>query len=382
MRLMIWHILRPLATSTFSVAAVLVAGVWLTQSLRYVDVIVNRGVSLAGYFSLVGFLIPELLALILPICVLVGVLFTYNRLRTDSELLVFQASGVSYWQLAKPAFLWSLIVCFLIFILNLYVVPSSFRQLRTLDHQIRNEFSTSLLREGTFNSFRNTTIYVKSHLPQGELRGIFIYHKASPSKKTEEVSPPFAIIADKGVLHVSPTSTRLILENGQRQEFDPRTHKSSFFRFSTLNYDLEPLYATKQTRIIKPCERTLGELFFPDENTVKTLGWPQLRAEAHQRLLFPFLALMYAIVAVAFLLLSSPSRHKRLRWIWGAIGTSAAVHTALILLINFNSLSLCFIPLAYGILGTTIVATFFSLKAGSLGIKNPFSRNTTQEKTL
>lgn len=361
MKIITRHVLRTLMTSTLSVASVLVAGVWLTQSLRYVDVIVNRGVSLRGYFSLIGFLIPELLALILPICVLIGVLFTYNRLRSDSELVVFQANGLSYWQLAKPALFWASGIAVFVSLLNIYIVPSAFRQLRNLDHQIRNEFSTALIREGAFNSFQGTTVYVKSRFSPEELRGVFIYQKGAP-KKEGGFSLPFAIIADKGLLQITPSGIRLLLSNGQRQEFDPLTQKSSFFRFSELNFDLSQLYSKKQKRLIKPCERTLGELLYPDNKTLDSINSPQLQAEAHQRILFPFLAIMYALVALIFLLRPKNTRHKRIKWTLWAVTTSSLVHVSLILLINFNGIWSGFIPLAYGFLFFVMLSSFLLLE--------------------
>jgi lipopolysaccharide export system permease protein len=74
MSLVTRHLLKYLLTSLFFLAAVLTTGVWLTQSLRFVEIIVNQNVSIGGYFSFVGFLIPDLLAIVLPICILISVL--------------------------------------------------------------------------------------------------------------------------------------------------------------------------------------------------------------------------------------------------------------------------------------------------------------------
>ena len=87
------YIFRQLLLTTLVVAAALTCVVWLTQSLRFVEMIVNRGLSAAlfAYFTLL--FLPAFLSVILPISLLAAVLFTYNRLLTDSELVVLRAAA-------------------------------------------------------------------------------------------------------------------------------------------------------------------------------------------------------------------------------------------------------------------------------------------------
>src|SRR5471032_1469710 len=45
----------------------LTALIWLTQSLRFIDLVVNRGLSLLVFLQLTSLLIPSFIAVILPI---------------------------------------------------------------------------------------------------------------------------------------------------------------------------------------------------------------------------------------------------------------------------------------------------------------------------
>ena len=47
--------------------------------------------------------LPTFLSAILPIAFFCSLLFVYNRLTIDSELVTLRAAGVSQWSLAKPA---------------------------------------------------------------------------------------------------------------------------------------------------------------------------------------------------------------------------------------------------------------------------------------
>jgi len=58
----------------------LTALIWLTQSLRFVDLVVNRGLSFFVFIHLTALLIPSFVAVILPITTFVVVQFVYQRL--------------------------------------------------------------------------------------------------------------------------------------------------------------------------------------------------------------------------------------------------------------------------------------------------------------
>ncbi len=64
------YIFRQLAFALIAVTGGLAALIWLTQSLRFVELVVNRGLSLGVFLELTGLLIPSFVAVILPITTL------------------------------------------------------------------------------------------------------------------------------------------------------------------------------------------------------------------------------------------------------------------------------------------------------------------------
>ena len=73
------------------VAISLTCVVWLTQSLRYVEMIVNRGLSAPVFIYFTMLLLPTFFAMILPIALFTGAIFTYNKMIMDNELVVLRA---------------------------------------------------------------------------------------------------------------------------------------------------------------------------------------------------------------------------------------------------------------------------------------------------
>ncbi|HEX3500359.1 MAG TPA: LptF/LptG family permease, partial [Stellaceae bacterium] len=74
------YILRQSLGTTLFVTAALSAAIWLTQSLRLVDLIVNRGLTAELFFYLSILVLPRFVDIVLPIGIFIAVLFTYNKL--------------------------------------------------------------------------------------------------------------------------------------------------------------------------------------------------------------------------------------------------------------------------------------------------------------
>src|SRR6266849_11190630 len=87
------------------VTAALSAAIWLAQSLRLVDLIVNRGLSVEVFLYLALLILPRFFDIVLPIGAFIAVLFIFNRLTSESELVVMRAAGLGPLVLARPVFI-------------------------------------------------------------------------------------------------------------------------------------------------------------------------------------------------------------------------------------------------------------------------------------
>ena len=87
-------------TPAFTAAAL----VWLTQSLRFIELVLDRGLSFWVFLELTSLLLPSFFAVILPITTFVVVLFIYQRMAGDREVTVMRAAGLSTFALSRAAF--------------------------------------------------------------------------------------------------------------------------------------------------------------------------------------------------------------------------------------------------------------------------------------
>ena len=169
------YILRQCFGVMIFVTAALSAAIWLAQSLRLIDLIVNRGLSIEVFLYLALLILPRFLDIVLPIGVFIAVLFIFNRLTAESELVVMRSVGLSHIALAKPVLILAGIAFLVLMSLSAYFLPASNRAFKDLHFEIRNRFVSSLLQEGTFTTIADKlTIYIRGRDEQGEVVGLLI----------------------------------------------------------------------------------------------------------------------------------------------------------------------------------------------------------------
>ena len=70
----------------------------LTQAMRFIRFILNKGLSLDVFFYITSLLLPAFILITLPVSLFFATLFTLNKLTNDRELIVLRSSGLSDWQ--------------------------------------------------------------------------------------------------------------------------------------------------------------------------------------------------------------------------------------------------------------------------------------------
>jgi len=336
------YIFGQLLTATVAITLGLTFAVWLTQSLRLVDFIVNRGLPATTFLALIGLLLPSFIGIVLPIAVFCAVLFVFHKLIMDSELVVLRAAGFSQLQLARPALLLGLVAMLVLYGISLYLLPASFRTFKDLQHQIRNDYATVLLQEGTFNSITpDLTVYVRERNPDGSLQGILVHDKRDRQR-------PITMMAERGMLVRSAEGPRVLMVNGNRQQLDRDGHRLSLLYFDRYTVELTQLQETVHSRWREPKERYLDELFRDPSNRADTARRNQLLAEAHHRLVGPLYAVTFILIALAALLSGEFNRRGEVRRVVAAVVCVAVLEGVALALQDMATRSSATIPAMYG----------------------------------
>ena len=334
------YILRQCLSGMIFVTGALTAAVWLAQSLRLVDLIVNRGLSAEVFLYLAMLILPRFLDIVIPIGTFIAVLFVFNRLITESELVVMRAAGMSPFSLAKPVLELAGIAWIILMVLSLYLLPASNREFKDLQFEIRNRFVSSLLQEGSFTTISDKlTIYIGGRDDRGEVIGLMIDDERDPSH-------PVTLLAERGAFADTGGGSRIIMVNGDRQQYERDTGKLSVLTFDRYVLDLDMMRDAPESRSREAQERYLGELFFPPEDLDPGTREAYL-VEGNERLTVPLTAFSFAIIPLACLLPGEFNRRGQLRRVLTAVGCALTFQALDLAIRNLEGRFTAAIPISY-----------------------------------
>lgn len=288
--------------------------IWLSQSLRFLDLIASKGISVGIFVELTSLLMPRIFTILAPISLFAAVLFVYNRMLADQELVVMKSAGISPWQLSKPAMFVGVLLAFA----NVYVmnvgIPKAEDAFNDLEWRVKNNISHLMFREGEFTTLQpGLTVFVTSHDDDGAVGGILINDERNPDVKS-------TTSAEKGVIVQTEKGPRIVLVNGNRQEIN--TRKKSFSSVSFEKYSVD--FGLKETKARR--KNSVRVLSFGDlinalsDDSIQTGERYKRFVEGNRRLTTPLLALVYALIACTGLLISNFNRRGQTK----TVGVSLA----------------------------------------------------------
>lgn len=360
------YLFRNLLVATLYSAAGLTVTIWLTQSLRLIEVVVEAGAPLRLLLWLLLLTVPTFLGIVLPIALVGAVLFTYNRLTMDSELVVMRAAGVSPARLGRPALLLAAGVMGVVFVLNLWLTPAAHRELVRIEYAVKNDYSQLFLREGVFNDIgERLSVYVRNRDREGNLHGVLI-HDARTREK------PVTIMGERAVMVPGEAGARFVIFNGNRQEMDQARNRLSELHFERYAVDIKVLSSAKGERWPDARERSTAELLEPPAELAQyDRIVRQMRAELHHRLSSPLFSLAFTLVALASLLSGEFSRRGQASRVTLAILTVVMLQAASLGLTSLSTRMSGFIPLMYVLPLLILVPAGWVLARGQLRRRAP-----------
>lgn len=304
------YMLRNLSIATLVMVSTLAFALWLTQSLKLFELAINGGAGLGTFLTLIGLTLPRFLIVILPIACAVAILFVYNRLIADSELVVMRAVGVNQFRLAIPGILIGCLAVVLLYLLHCYIEPLARMRLRSEQDRLQAAFTSVLIREGVFNTINdNLTVYVRERGRKGDLRGLVIYDTRNDLK-------PVTILAERGVLTEGPQGPQVIVFNGSRQEVtSTQGHLQQLF-FERYVVDMSVFRRNLAPHDQDPDEMVLHDLIKSGQNLSNGDARRFLNT-LHSRLTQPLYGLVIPLAALTVLLSGEFNRRgqgQRMAW--------------------------------------------------------------------
>ncbi|CAO3404121.1 LPS export ABC transporter permease LptF [Azospirillum palustre] len=335
------YLFRNLLIATLYSTAGLTLTIWLSQSLRLIEIVVSAGAPMGMFLWLLLLTVPTFLGIVLPLALVGAILFTYNKMATDSELVVMRAAGVGPFSLSTPALALALGVMAVVFTLNIWITPAAHRELVRMEYTVRSDYSQLFLREGVFNEVGDRfSVFLRDRDSDGNLHKVLIHDGRQPDK-------PVTIMGDRAVMQTGPDGTRFVVYDGNRQELDRKTNRLSQLFFDRYAVDLKAVAPQAADRWPDARERTTAELMdgnVPAQDDRMRRG---LIAELHHRFSSPLLALTYALVALSALLSGEFNRRGQSSRVTIAVLAVMGLQAGALGLTSLAGKATVFVPLMY-----------------------------------
>ena len=292
----------------------LTALIWVTQALREIELMTNQGQTALVFLQITALVIPQLVVLLAPVALLIATAYVLNKLGTDSEIIVMNASGMSPWRLFAPFLAVAAIVSLLVAILSFYLAPQSLHAFRSWFMEVRTDLVTYVVRPGLFiNVQKGVTFHIRERQNNGELLGVLIDDRRNPKEH-------LSVLAERGEILKNQHGTFLILQGGTVQRHQTSEAEPNIVEFDRYAFELSQ-FASSATLNQSVRERNLWQLLWPDPKDPLVKSQPgQLRAELHDRLSAPLYPLVFVLVAYAYLGAPRTTRQSRNLSLLGTIG--------------------------------------------------------------
>lgn len=285
------HLFRQVLQAVVIIVGGLVMMALLAQGLSRTDLILENRQSALTYFYIVMLGSPQVIALLAPLAIFVGAVWSLSRIHRDSEIVVAQAAGMTRWQVASPVLRLALMSAVLHLAVNLWIQPTAQRTMREAVAVARADLAAALIRPGQFTTNgERLTFYARDQVG-GELRGVMISDMTDPDYPTDILARTAALVSVDGM----PT---LLLRDALSQQLD-ENQQLSVLEFDQYMFDLTEFMKEDSELILKASDKYLHELVFVDrKNYFQNKEADDFLAEAHARLTTPLLNIVMAMLAV------------------------------------------------------------------------------------
>ena len=295
---------------------------WLTQSLRFIELIIIKGLPINIFLNLTILIIPKLLVTIIPFVAFLAVLITYTRLNTESELISMKSAGMTNFKILLPAVIFGITLGALTISIENYGSPYAYNKFKTLQHTIRNNYISTLFQEKVFSSpIKGLTVFIKERDKIGNFQGILIHDERNANKT-------ISIIAEQGKIVTTLEGARFALINGNRQEIS-KDKNISILYFNEYTLNITNYNKDTSPRFKEASERSFYELFNSEKN-ISALYKKEFLAEGHKRIMTPIIVLIMVLIGAISSIIGRFNRKTSIKKIFYSISAALIIQIYII----------------------------------------------------
>ena len=354
------YIFKQTSKSTFVSTFVLLGVIWLSQSFRSINLIIEKGANFSDFFILSLYSMPSWLIIALPFGTFAGCMISYLRLQNDKEIIVMKSAGISPFNISKPAILVAVVSSVTLFVISHFILPKTYTNFKLLQNEIRNSGQEFIFKHNVFiNINKNQTIFIGKITKNNLLEEIFIQDKTDNSNIVEYFSKSGRVFIDDTI------NLRMI--KGTRISTD-KDGRSTILNFDNYNLTVqEDKNKLVSNRVVEYNEFSFLELLKKAEKKLSNQG--KLLAEAHTRNTVFFMPIIFALIVMLTILNDNYSRLVKTYKKTFAVGLVFIMQSLVIILKNAVHNDISLLPLMY-LFPTTVLFFCFILLTKKINAYN------------
>jgi lipopolysaccharide export system permease protein len=283
---------------------VLVMVYWINRAVVLFDQLIADGQSAAVFLEFTALSLPAVIRLALPLAGFAAAVYVTNRMTSESEMVVVQATGYSAFRLARPVAYFGIIVMLMMMVLMHVLVPKSLAQLDVRQTEIAKNVTARLLTEGRFiEPTDGITIYISDITQSGELQNIFLSDIRNPANHV-------TYTAAKAFLVRSDGDAQLVMINGLAQTLRTADRRLFTTTFEDFAYNIGEFIKFTPREGRRATQVGTLELLNASAALQAETGQSaaHLRARAHDRFSQSILGLVASLLGFAALMVGGFSR--------------------------------------------------------------------------
>lgn len=200
--------------------AIFSAVLFMNQFSRIFNTAVMIGASFGWILYGMGYLMPMVLSLSVPMAFQLALLLTLTGLNEQGELLALRAAGFSVRQIVWPLFVVAVIISGVLIWVNNWFSPYGFAQFQNSQHMMAESITRLRLEPKTFVNIGDWRLYseaVDNH--SGRMEDVHLFRNPAGGAMKDSIR----VSAPEGRYYVSPgKGFELLLKKGEFQRVDPK----------------------------------------------------------------------------------------------------------------------------------------------------------------
>lgn len=295
---------------------------WMVQIMSMMKFLMNYGVKLTNFLGLTVMMVPFIVSIIVPFVTFIAVLFVYNKMIGDNEVVVITASGTSPARIARPAIVLAGILTIAHLILNTWIVPATQAKFYDTQWNLRYGLAHLKLQESAFTEMSHGLVVYVDKVSGHDLSQVMLSDTRSDNSQ-------MTIFARTGKLVTTIRGLSIVMTDGSLQATGNGNVIGTFE-----NFDMDLSVAEKSGgSTFKARRMSTTELIKSISQDMTPKQYKTVMSELCNRILGPLMNLVLALLCVTILLRSSLLRRRT------SFAPAIAVLAMSVVMASFMSLS-------------------------------------------